>query len=216
MKPDDQTQQDTNYWQAETSQPPVDTPGVDDYPQEEYQPVEEPDKAPIEASEPADNSRGAAKPDDTPVAWVAKEYQVSQKNPLWYVVFGVVVLALLAVAVLFFEEWSFAILIVVIAIAVVVHATRPPADVQYTLSARQGLYIGERLYHLSQFKKFGLLRDNGHNSIVLVPVKRFAPGVSVFFPDDVGERIVDILGQRLPMETIQPDLMDKFIKKINL
>jgi hypothetical protein len=51
---------------------------------------------------------------------------------------------------------------------------------------------------------------------MLIPTKRFAPGVSVYFPTEVGEQIVDILGQRLPMENLKLDLVDVVVRKLRL
>ena len=76
--------------------------------------------------------------------------------------------------------------------------------------------MGERLYHFDEFKAFGLIQDGDHHSIMLIPRKRFAPGVSVYFPEDAGERIVDILGQRLPMETLKLDVVDVIVRKLRL
>jgi hypothetical protein len=78
------------------------------------------------------------------------------------------------------------------------------------------LYIGEKLYHFADFKAFGLIRDGEHHSIMLIPVKRFAPGISVYFPEEVGEKIVDILGDRLPMELLKLDVIDIIVRKLRL
>jgi len=61
-----------------------------------------------------------------------------------------------------------------------------------------------------------LIQDADSNSIMLIPRKRFAPGVSVYFPADAGERIVDILGQRLPMENLKLDVVDVIVRKLRL
>ena len=66
------------------------------------------------------------------------------------------------------------------------------------------------------FKAFGLLHEDGHNSIMLIPVKRFSPAVSVYFPEDAGEAIVDMLGARLPMRELKLDIMDKLIRRLRL
>jgi hypothetical protein len=101
-------------------------------------------------------------------------------------------------------------------VALVIYIRRPARTIQYTLSGRQGLYIGEQLHHLSDFRAFGLIEDGDHHSIMLIPVKRFSPGVSVYFPEEAGEQIVDILGQRLPMETLKLDLIDILVRKLRL
>jgi hypothetical protein len=102
------------------------------------------------------------------------------------------------------------------AIALVIYVRRPPRTLTYGLSPRQGLYVGEKLYEYDEFKAFGLIKDGEHHSIMLIPRKRFAPGVSVYFPEDAGERIVDILGQQLPMETLKLDVVDLIVRKLRL
>ena len=101
-------------------------------------------------------------------------------------------------------------------IALIVYIRRPARTLTYSLSPAQGLYVGETLYNFENFKSFGVLQDGIHNSIMLIPRKRFAMGVSVFFPDEVGEAVVDILGQRLPMENLKLDVVDTIVRKLRL
>ena len=208
MNPDENQE---NYWQD--NQQAADQPS--DYPQETYQPADQEVDAPVAAAE---TRRPVETPEEVPVQWVAHEYIHEEKGTGWYIIIAVVVLLLIAADVLFLKSflWTFSFLVMVMAVALVVYSRRPPRDIQYALSGKQGLYIGERLYHLSDFKAFGLIKDGDHNSIMLIPVKRFAPGVSVYFPDEAGERIVDILGQRLPMETLKLDAIDILVRKLRL
>ncbi len=153
---------------------------------------------------------------DAPVSWTASEYVHPEKNGLWYVLFVVVALGLIACDIFLLKSYTFSILVVVMAISLVVYIRRAPRDIQYTLSAKQGLYIGEKLYNLADFKAFGLIRDGEHHSIMLIPIKRFATGVSVYFPEEAGERIVDILGGILPMENLKLDMIDVVVRKLRL
>lgn len=154
--------------------------------------------------------------DNPPVSWTAQEYVHMDRSPLWFVIFIVIVLGLIAVDVFLLKSWTFSALVVVMAVALVIYIRRPPRTLTYALSPAQGLYVGEKLYHYDEFKAFGLIKDGDHFSIMLIPRKRFAPGVSVFFPDDAGERIVDILGQRLPMENLKLDVVDLIVRKLRL
>lgn len=155
-------------------------------------------------------------PDNPPVTWSAQEYIHLDRTPIWFVLFIVIVLGLVAASIFLLRSWSFSVLIVVMAIALIVYIRRPPRVLTYALSPAQGLYVGERLYHFDEFKAFGLIQDGNHHSIMLIPRKRFAPGVSVYFPEDAGERIVDILGQRLPLETLKLDIVDVIVRKLRL
>lgn len=153
---------------------------------------------------------------DTPVTWSAQEYIHIDKSPLWFVIFVCIVLGLIAIDIFLLKSYTFSALVVVMAIAVVIYTRRPPRTLMYALSARQGLYVGEHLYNFDEFKSFGLIKDGEHNSIMLMPRKRFSPGVSVYFPEEAGEEIVDILGQRLPMEELKLDLIDIVVRKLRL
>ena len=154
--------------------------------------------------------------DNAPVHWSASEYANDGRNTMWFVAFAIVVLSLIAIDIFLFKSYSFSALVIVMAIAVIVFATRPPRQIDYTLSGAQGLYIGQRLYHFSEFKAFGLIRDHNQHSIMLIPTKRFSPGVSVYFPEETGEQIVDIFGARLPMENLKLDIIDIIVQKLRL
>ena len=174
--------------------------------------------ASFEAAEGIDQGSTPEKPpiDTTPVHWKASEYVHGEKNWIWFSLFALVVIAFVTVDLLFIKSYTFSVLVIVMAAAVLVYAQRPAKEVDYTLSIDQGLYIGDKLYHFSDFKAFGLIKDEGQHSIMLIPIKRFAPGVSVYFPDEVGERVVDILGARLPMENMKLDVIDVIVRKLHL
>ena len=153
---------------------------------------------------------------ENPVNWTAQEYIHLEKGWLWFAVFVVLVLGIIALDILLLHTWTISLLTIVIAIAIIVYARRAPRTLHYALSPGRGLYVGERLYHFEEFKAFGLIRDGQHQSIMLIPVKRFAPGVSVYFPVEAGEQIVDILGKRLPMEDLKLDAIDVVTRWLRL
>ena len=155
-------------------------------------------------------------PDNPPITWSAQEYVHIDKGVGWFVSFALIVLALVAVDVFFLKAYTFSALVIVMAVAIIIYIRRPPRTLTYALSPTQGLYVGERLYHFDEFRAFGLIKDGEDHSIMLIPRKRFSPGVSVFFPEEAGERIVDILGQRLPIEELKLDLVDLFVRKLRL
>lgn len=210
MKPKENQE---NYWQGDQQ---ADTVSAD-YPQETYQPSVEPETS-VNGTSSAPKEQAPEMPDDVPVRWTAHEYIDIDKGTGWYAVFAVVVLIFIAADIFLLRSWlySFSILVVVMAATVVIYSRRPPREIHYTLSGKQGLYVGEQLHHLSEFKAFGLIKDGEHHSIMLIPIKRFAPGVTVYFPEEVGEKIVDILGQRLPMETLKLDAIDILVRKLRL
>lgn len=153
---------------------------------------------------------------DTPIVrWQAHEYIHREKNATWYAIFAVIVILLITVAVFLMESITFAVLIVVMAAALVVYSGRPPHTIDYTLS-RQGLHTNDHLYPFVEFKGFSVIHGDEEYSIMLVPVKRFKPGVTIYFPEDKGEAIVDVMAARLPMEESRVDFIDRLIKMLRI
>jgi hypothetical protein len=120
---------------------------------------------------------------------------------------------LIAIAFFWTHSWTFIALLVVMAVATGVYAKRPPRTLHYVLSER-GVRIDATEYHYSDFRAFGILEDEVSYSVVLIPVKRFMPAITLFFDQPQGEQIVDILGSRLPMEELHHDFIDIMTRRL--
>lgn len=153
--------------------------------------------------------------EDEAVRWQAAEHIQRDKDSLWYIAFGLVTIILMGLAVLLIKSWTFAVLIPVMAAAVVVMARRQPMVHEYTLS-RKGLHIDDRLYSYVEFREFGLIADDDQHSIMLIPRKRLRPGVTVYFPEEVGEVVVDMLAARLPMKQLKLDPIDRLVRFLRI
>lgn len=213
MNPDEEKQ---NYWE-DTDEPrdafePTPEP-------RETEPTNEPvtetsNSQKTSADLPPENPKNPSA--DATITWTAQEYVHIDKSPIWFILFALVVLGLIAADIFVLKSYTFSALVAVMAAAIIIYTRRPPRELTYALSLKQGLYVGERLYHFDEFKAFGLIKDGDQNSIMLIPRKRFAPGVSVYFPEEAGEKIVDILGNRLPMENLKLDIIDVAVRKLRL
>jgi len=214
-------------WQQPTPQPsgapyvapPVESP-VAASPVVTMMPDDLPQQSPTVLNASAEDESIESQPalpreDDQPVHWQASEYIRHEKNAAWFVGLAIVAVAFVAIALFVLQSVTFAILIPVMVAALVVYSRRPPRILDYTLS-RQGLHINDRLFSFAEFKSFGVVRDGEEYSAMLVPTKRFRPGVWVYFPEEAGEAIVDMLGARLPMQELHLDLVDQVIRKLRL
>ncbi len=148
------------------------------------------------------------------VNWEATEYLQRSKNGKWYVGMALVTLALVALS-MFLQWWTFTALIILSMISLVLYSVRPPRTLHYSLSSK-GLSEGDRLYDYSEYRAFGVLQEEGNFAIVLTPRKRFSPRVTVYFPEERGEEIVDAFGARLPMEEVREDFLDKLVKFLRI
>ena len=148
-----------------------------------------------------------------PMSWEASEYVQHDKNGIWFLALAGVASALLLLDYFLIKSLTFALLIIVMAIGVVVVARRPPRVLRYTLTAST-LQIDSKALNLADFQAFGVLQEEAMYSIRLIPKKRFMPAVNVFFPPEYGEGIVDMFGSVLPMEHVEHDLIDTLAQKI--
>jgi hypothetical protein len=146
------------------------------------------------------------------IEWEASEYVHHEKDTSWFIVLAIGTLMALGVA-LFFRQWTFALLIVVMAVAIVFFARRPPRTLHYALDT-SGIRINDRLYPYRDFRAFGVVNEGPLYSVVLIPTGRFVPATSMFFEEQDGEKIVDILAARLPMEKIKVDFVDTLTRKL--
>lgn len=154
------------------------------------------------------------KKQSTAVRWEAQEYITHDKNAGWYIGFSIVAIALIALAV-WLKQWVFIAVIVLSFISLIIYEVRPPRKIQYSVDGK-GLTEGEKVYNFDDYRAFGILQDDTNFAIILMPKKRFAPAVTVYFPKEKGEEIVDVFGARLPMEEVKLDFMDKIIRKLRI
>lgn len=185
---------------------PVPAVSVEPSPQPEVAPSVQPAQTPAEQ---------LTAPDENPVRWQATEYIHRHKGTLWYIVFSIVVIVATVLAIFLMQSITFAILVPIMAAALIIYSRRPPRLLDYTLS-RQGLHINDRLISFAEFKGFGVIHDDDEYSVMLIPTKRFKPGVYVYFPEEAGEAIVDMLAARLPMQELHMDLVDRVIRKLRI
>lgn len=148
------------------------------------------------------------------ITWEAHEYIQRDKNTGWYVAMILIAGGIVALAV-WRGWWTFAALVVVCVISLILYSVRPPRKLHYVLN-NEGLKEENKLYKFDEFKAFGIDKDDGYYMIVLISKKRFSPRVRVYFPQESGEKIVDMFGMRLPMEEVKPDFVDKIVKLLRI
>lgn len=185
---------------------------------DEYHPVTQQNAAPeyqAAQTEEVDEPTLAPDGDEELLRWQAAEYIHRDRTTLWYVILAIIVVALIVVAIFVIKSFTFAILIPVMAAALIVYTRRPPVMVQYILS-RKGVHVNDKLYGYALFRAFSILSHDGHHSIVLIPRKRFAMAETLYFPEELGETIVDMLAARLPIKDAKPDIFDRIITKLKM
>lgn len=146
------------------------------------------------------------------VSWEAAESIHHEKGANWFIGLGAAAVVLIGLSI-WLQAWTFTALVVVMVVAIVFLAKRPPQVMHYQLTA-SGLQINDNHYAFRDFRAFGVVQDEAMYYISLIPIKRFMPAIEVYFPQEHGEQIVDVLGAHIPMQTIKPDAVDRVMRRL--
>jgi hypothetical protein len=148
-----------------------------------------------------------------PVTWTASEFVAHHKSAGWY--FGLLAgtAAVTGLVYLFTRDAISAVSIGVVGILFAILSSKKPRQLSYAVDSR-GIHIGDKLYPYGVFKSFSIQQEGVLGYISLLPLKRFMPEISVYFPPENGDEIVKILSNNLPYEHRQEQSIDRLMKRM--
>ena len=144
--------------------------------------------------------------------WQASEFVHNHKSAGWYVVLALVVSALTGLAIML-HLWLEIAVFLVMGVAVVVYARKPPRTLTYELSD-EGVHIEGKILPYSGFRSFGVIPDESWHSIDLEPTKRFNPRTVLLFDSPDFEQIVGHLELHLPREDRELDIVERITRYV--
>jgi hypothetical protein len=148
------------------------------------------------------------------IEWTASEYIENHKTAGWFI--GVGMSAVLIAGILYFATKDLLTIGIVI-VAVILFAitgAKKPRTLKYLLDSN-GITIGDKQFPFSKFKSFAVINEGGISSVQLIPLKRFAVSLSIYYPPEQEDMILKITGSHLPIEDRSHDLIDKLMRKLN-
>jgi hypothetical protein len=159
------------------------------------------------------NINTPAAPPQGSISWSAAEYIDHERGAGWY---GALLLitVLIAVGFYFITKDYFAVgTAVVVGIIIAVAVGRKPRQITYEITDK-GLRVGEKIYAYNMFKSFSVTQEEGAESINLFPLKRFMPIVSAYFTPQDEDKIVNAIGEHLPLEEHKLDNVDRLARRL--
>lgn len=205
--------------QTENGQESLNTVAQEDNNQQERQ------QAGVEAGwkfEPSDTSglgpvttqSPASFPANTqPISWTASEYVAHHKSPLWFIGLGLVVSVLALITYFVTSEIITTVVTVVIGLSFGIFGARPPQVLQYSLDEK-GLHISGKLYPYERIKSFCIRQEGPIHSVLLIPLQRFMPPISVYYDQADEDKIMNVITAHIPHEEQNPDIVERFMSKI--
>ena len=147
------------------------------------------------------------------VSWTGSEFIANHKDSKWFLSFFTVLV--LAVGLIFVatKDYVSTISVAVVGILFAFLANRKPRQLAYKID-NSGINIGSKFYPFDQFKSFSLAQDGAIGYVNLMPLKRFMPDLSVYFPPKETEKVVGILSDHLPHNEDDERQIDKLAKHL--
>ena len=148
------------------------------------------------------------------IKWSAIEYEEKERGNDWYWALGIIVVAG-SVASIIFENYFFAILLVLGGGCFVMFSIKKPEIVQYTLSDK-GLEIKSQVYPYKNIKAFYVKMDY-KPTLFLKSSKAFMPILSIPIENISPEIIRDkMLQNEIPEEEMKEHFSEKVIERLGL
>jgi hypothetical protein len=147
------------------------------------------------------------------VQWTASEYVDHTKGPAWFVLMGLGLFGTVALVYFLLKDIFAAALLGLAGITFAVFAGRRPQVLQYSISP-QGISIGQRTHAFEDFKSFSLTESGPLPAILLLPLRRFLPPITIFYDPREEDKIIEALADYLPHEEREPDVVDRLMSRI--
>ncbi len=147
------------------------------------------------------------------VRWTASEYVDHAKGPVWFALMGVGLFVVVGVLYFVTKDTLASVLVGLAGITFGVFAGRRPQVLQYSISPG-GITIGQRTHAFADFKSFSLTESGPLPAILLLPLRRFLPPITMFYDPKEEDKIIEALADYLPHEDREPDVVDRLMSRI--
>ncbi len=150
---------------------------------------------------------------DEAVSWTASEFIAHEKGLSWYAILGVVAAIMMILAYLMTRDKTSVGMILVVLVVFAIFSARKPRTLPYRVD-NSGIHVGEKSYGYELFKSFAVIQEGGVHSIMMMPMKRFMPPLSIYMDPADEHKIVDVLAVYLPAETRGQDVVDRLMRRL--
>ena len=147
------------------------------------------------------------------VQWQASEFVDHQKSASWFIPLIAAIFLASCVIYLLTRDILATLVVALGGVAFGVYARQSPRTLTYSLMPTS-LKIGDKSYSYDDFRTFSILQEGALFSILLQPVRRLMPPITIYFDPEDGEKIFDTLAAHLPHQEQEQDLVERMMRKI--
>jgi hypothetical protein len=158
-------------------------------------------------------SRTRSEEQDGGVTWTASEFIAHYKSPGWYALVGLAAALIGGLVWLTGRDIFMAVLVFVVVLLLGFYGAHKPRQLTYELDS-QGLTIGARRHLFGEFRAFSVVSEGPFSSIELVPLRRFAMYVTIYFDPNDENKIIGVMSEHLPIEEPRNDLLEQLMHRV--
>jgi hypothetical protein len=147
------------------------------------------------------------------VIWTASEFVAHDKSAGWYIMLLLAAGLISAVIYLLTKDKISVAVVIVAALLLAYYGSHKPRELEYRLTYK-GLNIDKKYYNFDDFRSFSVIQEGAFNSILLLPLKRFAPMLSIYYDPADEEKILEVLKSSLPYQERKRDTVDALMHRI--
>ncbi len=147
------------------------------------------------------------------ISWTASEFVAHEKSATWYLALAGSAAVIAALIYLLTRDKISTAVVIVGALTLGFYGARQPRQLDYRLNA-EGVNIGQKYYRLEDFRSFAVVPEGAFASVIFMPLKRFAPLVTIYYAPTDEDKIVKLLSDSLPLEPHRADAVDNFMRRI--
>lgn len=147
------------------------------------------------------------------VSWMASEFIHHDKSVGWYLSLVLVAAAAAAVIYLLTKDVVSIIVVAFAAFFLAYFGSHKPRQLEYKIDSK-GVTVGGKFYSYQNFRSFSVVPEGAFNSIVFMPLKRFAVPLSIYYDPQAETSIIDVLKEQLPFEPGRLDVSERLVRKI--
>lgn len=147
------------------------------------------------------------------VKWTASEFVAHDKSSEWYtlLVMGTVAAAGLMYAIN--RDFITVVVVLVAGLLFGVYGAHKPKQLEYRVDMR-GVGMGGKFYGYDEFQSFSIIPEGAFSGLVLMPLKRFAVPINIYYAPEDEDKIMEIVSSQLPYEQRRRDAVDSLMRKV--
>ncbi len=140
--------------------------------------------------------------------WSHLEYEEKERNPDWFWALGIIVIAI-SITSFIYQNYFFAIFIVLSGLLMVMFAIKKPEMVNYELN-QKGLQIKNRLYPYDKIKSF-YVQTEGKPTLFIRSERKFMDIIPVPLIESITPQVQNIF---ISKEILEEEMHEHFSEKV--